>query len=149
MAMQPPLEELTDAGAMDVLTTFCRVQQDEAVVTQPGPRLLDVLRELLPSGSSSEEGVSKEDVARAAVEFLAVDADHGPAICAMAKGPRSERFGLIETATVVTGVLVVLQTHIRFERLPNREWSLRLEKKPTNPKLLSKLVGKLLSFVGE
>jgi hypothetical protein len=46
-------------------------------------------------------------------------------------------------------VLVVLQTHVKFERDKAGRWSVKIEKKPTDNSLLKPLVQKLLSFIGE
>ena len=41
-------------------------------------------------------------------------------------------------------VLIVLQTHVKFERTPDGKWSLKVEKKPTSDSLLKGLVQKLI-----
>jgi hypothetical protein len=49
---------------------------------------------------------------------------------------------------VVAAVLVVLQTHVKFDRDKDGRWSLKIEKKPAGDKLLANLAGKFLSLFG-
>jgi hypothetical protein len=52
----------------------------------------------------------------------------------------------VETAVVMGAVLFVLSTHIKIERNAQGAWTIKVEKKPTDPKLLKSLMEKLLGF---
>ena len=96
--------------------------------------------------AASEEG----DLARQALLVLAENPQYAEAIDALIKAPTdAKRFlGAVETVALVTAVLVVLQTHVRFERKGDGKWSLKVEKKPTSDALLKSLVQKLLAYMG-
>jgi hypothetical protein len=69
------------------------------------------------------------------------------AIETMAAQPQSlQKFDLGASIALTTAVLIVLQTHIHFERGTEEKWSLKVEKNPTNEALLKGLVQKLLSY---
>jgi hypothetical protein len=77
---------------------------------------------------------------------LAEDPDTRNAIETMAGQPQSlQKFDLGASIALTTAVLMVLQTHIHFERGTDGKWSLKVEKKPTSDALLKGLVQKLLS----
>ena len=69
-------------------------------------------------------------------------------IAALVEGPMPDRFiGVLETAAVVSAVLIVLQTHVKFERDKEGRYTVLIEKKPTDESLLKGLVKKLLSVL--
>ena len=86
------------------------------------------------------------DLARAALLLLADDPQHRPIIDAMTSQPPAQRLGLVETAAVMGAVLFVLGTHIKIERNAQGTWTVKIEKKPTDPKLLKSLMEKLLGL---
>jgi hypothetical protein len=91
--------------------------------------------------------VSDGELARQALLVLAEDTDTRNAIETMASQPQSlQKFDLGATIALTTAVLIVLQTHVRFERGTDGKWSLRVEKKPTSEALLKGLVQKLLGY---
>ena len=53
---------------------------------------------------------------------------------------------LVETTVVMGAVLFVLGTHMKIERNAQGAWTVKIEKKPTDPKLLKSLMEKLLGF---
>jgi hypothetical protein len=57
-----------------------------------------------------------------------------------------QRLGLVETAAVIGAVLFVLGPHMKIERNVQGAWTIKVEKKPTAPKLLKLLMEKLLGF---
>jgi preprotein translocase subunit SecF len=65
----------------------------------------------------------------------------------IASGP-AQKFVVVEAAVVISAVLIVLQTHVNFERDKRGKWSVKVEKKATDATLLRELVKKLLAFSG-
>ncbi len=57
-------------------------------------------------------------------------------------------FDLASTLCIIAAALLVLQTHVRFERHANGTFTALVEKKPTSNRLLKYLVKKLLSLRG-
>lgn len=104
------------------------------------------MREFATSPEAAAVPASDGDLARAALLLLADDPQQQPILTALIEGPAPTKFGVLETAAVVTAVLLVLQTHVKFERDKDGRWTLKIEKKPTDNSLLKLLVQKLLSF---
>jgi len=48
---------------------------------------------------------------------------------------------------LATAVLIVLQTHVRFQRDAQGKWTLTIEKKPASDSLLKDLAQKLLAYL--
>jgi hypothetical protein len=91
--------------------------------------------------------VSEGELARQALLVLAEDPETREAIEMMAaSGERADKFDFGATIGLTAAVLIVLQTHVDFERSPDGKWSLKLEKKPTSEALLKGLVQKLISY---
>jgi len=91
--------------------------------------------------------VSEGELARQALLVLAEDPDTRNAIETMADQPQSlQKFDLGASIALTAAVLMVLQTHVHFERGTDGKWSLKVEKKPTSEALLKGLVQKLLSY---
>lgn len=90
------------------------------------------------------------DVARQALQLLVQDSKFKDAIISMVEAnSKGEKFlGVAETITLVTAALVVLQSHVQFERGKDGRWTVKVEKKPTSNELLKPLVQKLLALVG-
>lgn len=133
---------LSDADAQRILTTFA--------TNQPGysdrplsPELTAALRQE-PDLTASL--ASPGDLARAALLLLADDAQHRPILDAMTSQPPPQRLGLVETTAVIGAVLFVLGTHVKIERNAQGDWTLKIEKKPTDAKLLKTLMEKLLGL---
>jgi hypothetical protein len=136
------IQALSDANAQRILTTFARNQPGYSDSTL-SPELTAALR-YEPDLTATT--ASTGDLARAALLLLADDPQHCPIIDAMTSQPPAERFGLVETAAVIGAVLFVLGTHIKIERNAQGAWTVKVEKKPTDPKLLKSLMEKLLGF---
>jgi hypothetical protein len=136
------IETLSDAEAQRILTTF--------VTHQPGysnstlsPDLTAALRQ---EPDLTATAASPGDLARAALLLLADDPQHQPILDAMTSQPPAQRFGLVETAAVIGGVLFVLGTHIHIERNARGAWTIKIDKPPTDAKLLKSLLEKLLGL---
>jgi hypothetical protein len=97
----------------------------------------------------SEEAIpppSEGELARAALRVIASDPEHRIGVQALLDHPQAEKFVVAETGVLVPLVLIALQTHFRFERDQRGKWTVKVEKKPTDPTLLKDFVKKLLSL---
>ena len=144
MPIQDRIASLDDATARRLLATIARAQANPAETTLT-PELRHALQGFMPDLAATVS-VSEGDLARATLLLLADDPQQQPILAALIEGPAPTQFGVLETAAVVTAVLLVLQTHVKFERDKDGHWSLKIEKKPTDNSLLKSLVQKLLSF---
>ena len=146
MPIQDRIASLDDATACRVLATFARAQATptETALT---PELRQALREFATGPETAAVSASEGDLARAALLLLADDPQQQPMLTALIEGPAPTRFGVLETVAIISAVLVVLQTHVKFERDKEGRWSVKIEKKPTDNSLLKPLVQKLLSFI--
>lgn len=145
MPIQDRIASLDDATARRVLATFARAQATpETALT---PELRQALREFATGPETAAVSASEGDLARAALLLLADDPQHQPILATLIEGPAPTKFGVLETVAIISAVLVVLQTHVKFERDKAGRWSVKIEKKPTDNSLLKPLVQKLLSFI--
>lgn len=73
----------------------------------------------------------------------------GPVEAALT-GPEAQRmgFGVVESAFLIAGLLVALQTHFEFVRDKDGRWSIKIKKKPTSDTLLKPLIKKLAELLG-
>ena len=86
-------------------------------------------------------------MARSALLLLASEPDYREGLAALMASPPPERMlGPWETMALVSAVLVVLQTHFKFERDKQGQWTVNLEKKPTDTQLLKSVIQKLLGI---
>ena len=145
LSVKDLIQSLDDATARRVLDSIARAQTASAATTLT-PELRQALREFAISPETAAVSASEGDLARAALLLLADDPQQQPILAALIEGPAPTKFGVLETAAVVTAVLLVLQTHVKFERDKDGRWTLKIEKKPTDNSLLKLLVQKLLSF---
>jgi hypothetical protein len=97
-----------------------------------------------PSGGAAK--ISEGDLARQALLVLAEDPEASIAIerIAATTGDTAQVFDF--GIGVAVAVLIVLQSHVKFERNPDGKWSLKVEKKPTSDNLVKGLVQKLIGF---
>ena len=146
MPVQDCIASLDDATARRVLATFARAQANPAE-TALTPELHQALREFAAAPEAAASSISEGDLARAALLLLADEPQQQPMLAALIEGPAPTKFGVLETVAIVSAVLVVLQTHVKFERDKEGRWSVKIEKKPTDNSLLKPLVQKLLSFI--
>jgi hypothetical protein len=139
---------LDAAKAETLLQTFSSAQNSASTPLQLDSALRGELEAAFELDSSREVTATKGDLARAALILLAQHSDHREGISALvAASPPRQFVPVIEAAVLVPAVLIVLQTHIKFERDLDGRWSLKMEKKPTDNALLKDLVKKLLSFI--
>jgi hypothetical protein len=91
--------------------------------------------------------VSEGDLARSTLLLLASEPDYREGLAALVANPPPQRtLGPWETMALASAVLVVLQTHFKFERDKQGRWTVNLEKKPTNTELLTAVIQKLLGM---
>ncbi|MFO1428731.1 MAG: hypothetical protein U1F76_01100 [Candidatus Competibacteraceae bacterium] len=138
------IQTLDDATARRVLTTFARAQVPQAA-PELTPAFVQALRDFIPEPAPSR--ATTGDATRTALLLLAQDPQQHAILNALIDGPAPERLGVLETTALVGAVLIVLQTHVKFERDKDGVWTIKIEKKPTDATLLKTLVQKLLSLM--
>jgi hypothetical protein len=146
MQLDARIDTLTDSNAVALLTQFAKGQPHQIV-----PRQLDdqVARQLRAAANLQQDqtaATTSGDLARTALRLLASDPERRGEVQALLDHPASEKFAIVESALLVSSVLIALETHVRFERSTDGRWSVKIEKKPTNAALLKDLLKKLLSF---
>src|SRR5271166_5263645 len=150
--MDDMIRALDDSQAVLVLTTFARVRLRAGGVaeTEWTPELDRALRQDFPAEADAGRAgsVSEGDLARQALLLLADDPQNRDALAALIAGPPPESFEVVGAGTValVAAMLMVLQTHVLFERDKDGKIHIKIEKKPTRDSLLKDLVQKLLGF---
>jgi hypothetical protein len=97
-----------------------------------------------PSGGAAR--ISEGELARQALLVLAEDPEAAIAIERMASTPADGAETFDFGIGLAVAALIVLQTHVKFERAPDGKWSLKVEKKPTSDSLVKGLVQKLIGF---
>jgi hypothetical protein len=146
------LQTLDDQTALSIFSSIVRAQAEPA-----GPAIEwtpDLERALTQEFMLQPEPakVTPGDLARQALLLLAEDPATRSAIETMAasaaQGAQPQKFDAGATVAIVAATLIVLQTHIRFERAATGKWKLTIEKKPTSDALLKGLVQKLVSLIG-
>ena len=150
--MDDMIRGLDDAQAVRVLTTFARARLRAGGVaeTEWTPELDRALRQDFPAEADAGRAVavSEGDLARQALLLLADDPQNRDALTALIVGPPPESFEVVGAGTValLAAMLVVLQTHVLFERDRDGKIHIKIEKKPTRDSLLKDFVQKLLGF---
>lgn len=90
---------------------------------------------------------SEGDAARAALQWLSEEPEYAGIIAAMIQGPKPESFTLdAGTVGVLVAAMVLLQTHVKFERDKKGNISVMVEKKAASDSLLKSFVEKLLGI---
>src|SRR5271157_3961775 len=150
--MDDMIRGLDNSQAVRVLTTFARVRLRAGGVaeTEWTPELDRALRQDFPAEADAGRAasVSEGDLARQALLLLADDPQNREALAALIEGPPPESFEVVGAGTValLAAMLVVLQTHMLFERDRDGKIHIKIEKKPTRDSLLKDLVQKLFGF---
>ncbi len=116
-----------------------------------GPERADLVRALARALDTRETPCpSDNQAAAAALEILAQDPQFAGPVAAVASGPPT-RFlapGVMESAYLIAGLLVALQTQFEFARDKDGRWSVKIKKKATSDALLKPLVKKLVALLG-
>ena len=143
---------LDDARAVRVLKAFAkpRLHAGGEAETAWTPELERALRREFPAEAGAARAVagtvSEGDLARQALLLLADDPQNREALAALIEGPPPEMFFGVGEVALITAALVVLQTHVLFERDGDGKIHIKIEKKPTRDSLLKDLVQELLGF---
>ena len=139
-----------DAQAVRVLATFARawLRAGGVAETEWTPELDRALRQDFPAEADAGRAasVSEGDLARQALLLLADDPQNREALAALIEGPPPESFEVVGTVALFAATLVVLQTHVLFERDRDGKIHIKIEKKPTRDSLLKDLVQELRGF---
>ncbi|WP_437561580.1 hypothetical protein [Sorangium sp. So ce542] len=149
--MNDRLATLDDAIAARLLTTIATPRlRDGTLATELTPDLRAALETTYGVAAAP---TSEGDLARLVLQFLATDPAMQPVIAALLDGPQPEHFGPPRTPAktgrsigVLVAALLVLQTHVRFERDPSGMWKVLVEKEPTSNQILGPIVQKLLAL---
>jgi len=145
-----PLNErilaLSDPNALAALQRFSSSQIPTNVPQTIDTTLAQQIRDEAGLPSVATPSVSQGDIARAALQLLAADPAHREGIQYLLDNADGARFNAVEWAGLASAVLIVLQTHVRFERDKHGDWSFKIEKKPTNASLLKDLLQKLAAY---
>ena len=122
------LNDRTAARLLDVIANS-RVQEG-GVETEMSPDMAEALRAEFGI-DAPPDAVAPGDLARDALLLLARDPAHERELMNLLTGPETKTFGVDPvTAAVITGALVVLQTHVRIERDKNQSSEFRLQAAP-------------------
>src|SRR3954451_14800479 len=110
MTLNDRIDLLSDLEAIDLMQRFSRAQPKCEV-----PSLLDtsVSEQMRAELGLSDEAIpppSEGELARAALLVIASDPEHRIGVQALLDYPQSEKFAVVETAMVVSLVLIALQT---------------------------------------
>jgi len=141
------VQELDDVTAQRILNVIARSRtaagSEKVDWTSDLGQALAVQFDTKPAATPVSDG----ELARQALLVLAEDPDTRNAIETMAAQPQGlQKFDFGASIALTAAVLIVLQTHIRFERGTDGKCSLLVEKKPTSDTLLKGLVQKLLGY---
>lgn len=147
MKLEDRIATLDDAAAVALVQRFARAQPKTETPDALDASTRDQLRAALESDAEPTAAASGGEVARAVLLVLASEAEQRAGIAFLLDGPATRSFAAAETALLVSAVLVALQTHVRFERDKEGKWTLKIEKKPTDTRLLKDLIKKLISWI--
>jgi hypothetical protein len=147
-SIESRIEALDDATAIRIvkrITSAQPVPGGERVTLTPDIKeaLVSEFQIAEPAGAAN---VSEGELARQALLVLAEDPDAAIGIERLASTPMEGGQAFDFGIGVAVAVLIVLQSHVKFERDPNGKWSLKVEKKPTSDSLVKGLVQKLIGF---
>ena len=147
--MDDVIGNLDDAAARRILDSIARARLHSGAVELPWT--LDLCQALAGAFElpPPRERASDGELARRALLLAAEDPATREAIRIMAANPpeTGTRYDPGTSIALATAVLIVLQTHLRFERDKQGKWTLKIEKKPTTEALLKPLVEKLLAYL--
>jgi hypothetical protein len=150
MTVSNLIQSLDDATAIRIVRRIAGLQPaagGEHIAWSPDleKALADEFQLVEPVITAKSE-VSEGELARQALLVLAENPEMEATIERMAaRLPQSAQvfdFGI----GLTVAVLIVLQTHVKFNRGPDGKWSLSVEKKPTSDNLVKGLVQKLIGF---
>jgi hypothetical protein len=147
--MPKSIENIEAANAPQILRVLVRSIRSDQAAPELTPELQKELASAFGLSQTATEPASEAELARQALVLLADDTDKRSAIEALVAqtGPVPQKFDFGASLAVTAAVMIVLQTHVRFERREDGKWNVKVEKKPTSDALLKGLVQKLLGFI--
>ena len=147
--MKDNISQLDDTTAIRMLNTVTQAKMRmDTYKTDWTPETRQALQDAFdipPSESQASEG----DIARQSLLLLAEDPGASEVMKALLKNPTARSFADAGTVAVITAALVILQTHVRFERDKNGKIKILIERKSLSDGLLKPMVEKLLSYIPE
>ena len=141
-------QPMTDSQALRVWGSSGRRTRGRCRPARNGPISFAVLARALDTRETPCP--SDGQAAAAALEILAQDPQFAGPVAAVAAAPPT-RFlapGVMESAYLIAGLLVALQTQFEFARDKDGRWSVKIKKKATSDALLKPLVKKLVALLG-
>jgi len=141
-------QPVTDYQALRVVGLIGEAHQGQVPASPDRADLVRVLARALDTRDTPCP--SDSQAATAAMELLAKDPRFAGPVEAMASGAQVRSFspGVMESAYLIAGLLVALQTQIDFARDKDGRWSVKIKKKATSDALLKPLVKKLVALLG-
>jgi hypothetical protein len=146
MKLEDRVVALDDVAAVALIQRYARAQPKTEVPTELDESALDQLRAAAGLGLEPGATATGGELARAALLVMAADPERREGIKYLLDLSATERFAIVETALLVSAVLIALQTHVRYERDKEGNWTLKLEKKSTDTVLLKDFIKKLVSW---
>jgi hypothetical protein len=144
--LQQVISHLSDQEAIRIVRTIARAEAGSGQVMELTPEIRSALSEAVPSADEGTGPRGEGDLARTTLLWLGSDPARAEGVLALAQHPPTERFMEPGTIVLSTAVLILLQTHVRFERKADGTWSLKVEKKPFSESLLKSLIQKVLEL---
>ena len=143
--MKDQIASLDDKTATGILNTIAKsLMRNGTYETSPTPEMAEALGSAFPVSPSPEQ-VSEGEIARTALQWLSEDPEYAGRISAMMTGSGAQKFFPdAGTVGVLVAAVVLLQTHVRFERDKKGKISVLIEKKAASDTLLKAFVEKLL-----
>ena len=139
--------ELDNTTATRLLRAFARANSTAEQSLALTSDIREGLEQSVAVTPSAGVPIGEGDLARSALLLLASEPDYREGVAALMASPPPERMlGPWETMALASAVLVVLQTHFKFERDKQGRWTVKLEKKPTDGHLLKAVIQKLLAI---
>lgn len=134
---------LDDDEAVRLVTLLAKVEGDPSD-EEATPAQRAALRDAFDAvpDPSADEG----DLARAVLQLHAQDPDNRDTLAQLLNGSSPERFLNGTSIALGTAVLILLQTHLRFERDADGNWTVVIEKEAASTDLLRTVVQKYLGF---
>lgn len=147
--MEDRILELEDKSAVHILISIAKSRgANEKIETEWSPEISNILEAEFGQSPATQKATTG-DAARQALLLLSVIPEYQAPLIALVNGPKTESFTTdpVTIAAVVTAALMILQTHVKFERDKQGKWTVKVEKKATSDRLLKPLVQKLLSLM--
>ena len=140
-------QPVTDSQALRVVALIGEAHQGQVPV---GPERADLILALARAMDTRDIPCPSDSQAAAVLEILAKDPQFAGPVKAMANGPQVRSFGpgIVESASLITALLLALQTQFEFARDKDGRWSVQIKKKATSDALLKPLVKKLVALLG-